>query len=328
MNVTDNRALAFGPVPSRRLGQSLGINNIPPKSCSYSCVYCQVGVTRIQEIERREFFSPQLIYDVVRERLVALREHQQHVDYLTFVPDGEPTLDINLGTTIELLQSLELPVAVISNASLLWQADVRGDLTHADFVSLKIDSTDETAWRRINRPHSQLTLPKILHGIKQFAEKYNGTLGTETMLVKGVNDNEEMINQVADFIQEVSPDTAYIAIPTRPPAEPDTRPADPATIVKAHEIFSSRAINTELLITEKAGEFGITGDIEQDLVNTAAVHPLSEQAVSALLKKAGVESSLLSKLVRDNRLVAVQYAEKVFYVPPGRQTVGQGGKDT
>jgi wyosine [tRNA(Phe)-imidazoG37] synthetase (radical SAM superfamily) len=314
----DNSMLAFGPVPSRRLGQSLGINNIPPKACSYSCVYCQVGVTSKQEIDRREFYSSQLIYDVVNERLELLRQHQQHVDYLTFVPDGEPTLDIKLATTIEKLRVLGFPVAIITNASLIWQAEVREVLSMADFVSLKIDSTDETTWRHINRPHPQLGLSEILQGIEQFAREFPGTLVTETMLIDAVNDTDESIDGVAEFVQGIKPYRAYIAIPIRPPAEPEVNPASQSVIVKAHEKFKRRAINTELLTTEKQGDFGITGNIEMDLVNIASVHPLSEQAVQTLLEKKGAELTLLDKLLDEKKLVVVQFDGKVFYMPPRR----------
>ena len=109
--------LVFGPVPSRRLGRSLGINNIPPKACSYSCIYCQVGPTRAAEIIPRVFYAPQRIRREVEARLAQVRERGEAVDYLTFVPDGEPTLDVNLGETIGLLRPLDVPIAVISNAS-------------------------------------------------------------------------------------------------------------------------------------------------------------------------------------------------------------------
>ena len=124
--------LTFGPVPSRRLGQSLGINNVTTKSCSYTCVYCQVGETTDKLIEPRSFFSPEDIHDAVVERLLQTQEAGQRVDYLTFVPDGEPTLDSSLGESIRTLQSLDIPVAVITNSTLQSRAEVRAALTLAD----------------------------------------------------------------------------------------------------------------------------------------------------------------------------------------------------
>jgi wyosine [tRNA(Phe)-imidazoG37] synthetase (radical SAM superfamily) len=314
MSAPDNSVIAFGPVPSRRLGQSLGINNIPPKSCSYSCVYCQVGITRQQEIERREFYPPQHIFEAVRTRLNALRSKQQQVDYLTFVPDGEPTLDLNLPETIALLKTLALPIAVISNASLLWQKAVRDSLRAADFVSIKIDSTDELIWRRINRPHPDLRLAQIFEGIRQFAKDYQGVLCTETMLVKGLNDTADDALATAALIDQLQPAVAYLAIPTRPPAVEGTSPASEAAVIRAYEVFGDRGLKTELLITERTGEFGFTGNLQVDILNTAAVHPLTEQAIHSLLAKAGASAMMLDELLKDGRLRQVAYEGRVYYV--------------
>ena len=164
--------IAFGPIPSRRLGRSLGINNIPPKVCSYSCVYCQIGLTDLMSIERKEFYSPDEIFKEVSEKVKQLQNAGEHIDYLTFVPDGEPTLDINLGKEILLLKTLRIKTAVITNASLLWDEKVRNDLMNADWVSLKIDSVDEFIWHKVNRPNGKLILQEILSGIKIFASSF------------------------------------------------------------------------------------------------------------------------------------------------------------
>lgn len=306
--------IAFGPVPSRRLGQSLGINNIPRKSCSYNCVYCQVGVTLHPTVERRAFYAPQQIVAAVRDRLAALAQHGERVDYLSFVPDGEPTLDSNLHTTIAQLKPLGVPVAVISNASLICDVQVRASLALADLVSLKVDSTDEDSWRRINQPCADLVLADILDGIRQFAHDYRGTLITETMLVEGLNDSTAAIAQTADFIRELNPAMAYIAIPTRPPANASIRPASADTLVFAHETFHNLGIPVELLLNEVPGEFGYTGDVAADMLRTAMVHPLSAEAVQNLLDKAGAGPECLAALLAQGLLAQVQHAGKPFYV--------------
>ena len=320
MNLCTDDDIAFGPVPSRRLGQSLGINNIPRKSCSYSCVYCQVGVTLHPTVERRAFYTPTQIVSAVRTRLEALARHGEHVDYLSFVPDGEPTLDSNLHTIITLLKPLGVPVAVISNASLIWDAQVREALALADLVSLKVDSADEASWRRINQPYAALTLVDILDSIRQFAHRYRGTLLTETMLVEGHNDSRAAIEQTARFIGELTPATAYVAIPTRPPAVPGIRPASAASLVLAHETFQAVGLHTELLVAEQPGEFGFTGDVTADILRTAMVHPLSDVAVQNLLDKAGAGPECLAGLLEEGLLTQVQYAGKPFYVRTWRTT--------
>ena len=161
---------SYGPVPSRRLGKSLGINNIPAKVCTYSCVYCQVGRTTRMLNDRSTFFEPEDIFRDVQRRLTEAKEASERVDYLTFVPDGEPTLDMNLGPEIMLLRELKVPVGVITNSSLLWRDDVKEDLAKADWVSLKIDAVQEVAWRRINRPHKGILLPTVLDGDTGFCQ--------------------------------------------------------------------------------------------------------------------------------------------------------------
>ena len=142
--------ITFGPVPSRRLGRSLGINNIPPKVCTYSCVYCQVGKTRRMQVERCPFYEPEGIFKSVRKQVLKAKKRGESIDYLTFVPDGEPTLDTNLGDEIDLLKSIGIKIAIITNASLIYREDVREDLMKADWVSLKLDSIRKASWRKIN----------------------------------------------------------------------------------------------------------------------------------------------------------------------------------
>jgi wyosine [tRNA(Phe)-imidazoG37] synthetase (radical SAM superfamily) len=136
----------FGPVPSRRLGRSLGIGNVPAKTCSYSCVYCQVGPTPATEIEPRKFWPAGAVVEAVTRHVEKLRERGEGIDFLTFVPDGEPTLDADLGEEIDGLRALAIPVAVISNGSLSFREEVRAALSKADWVSLKVDAVDEATW--------------------------------------------------------------------------------------------------------------------------------------------------------------------------------------
>lgn len=228
---------AFGPVPSRRLGRSLGVNNIPPKVCTYSCVYCQVGRTTEMQAERRAFYEPDEIARDVRDAIEKASGAGAPVDYLTFVPDGEPTLDINLGREIELLKPLGIQIAVITNGSLIWREDVREDLMKADWVSLKVDSVREEVWRRINRPCRALRLKRILDGMLEFARAYRGELVTETMLVGGINDNDSL---VGDLFTHLRPSTAYLSIPTRPPAEEWARAADEKAVNRAYQVLRER----------------------------------------------------------------------------------------
>ena len=316
--------IAFGPVPSRRLGQSLGINNIPPKICTYSCVYCQLGSTIKMQVDRQLFYVPEELLKSVQRKVSSAQEKEETIDYLTFVPDGEPTLDVNLGDEIALLGALEIKTAVISNASLIWREDVREELGQADWVSLKVDAASEETWRRINRPHGKLNLASIQEGMLEFARHYDGALMTETMLVDGVNDGEENVRKVADFLARLQPDRAYLAIPTRPPAEPWARSPGEPMINRAYQVLSESVDHVEYLIGYEGNAFAFTGDVEQDLLSITAVHPMREDAVDAFVARAGADWTAVHQLVAQDRLVEAEYEGHRFYLRRlgGRQDRG------
>jgi wyosine [tRNA(Phe)-imidazoG37] synthetase (radical SAM superfamily) len=306
--------IAFGPVPSRRLGRSLGINNVPPKVCSYSCVYCQLGRTIKMSAERQEFYQPEEVLEVARGKVEKAQQSGEPVDYLSFVPDGEPTLDANLGREIELLRSLGIRVAIISNSSLVWREDVRDDLRKADWVSLKVDSTREDTWRRIDRPHGSLRLDSILQGMKDFAFSFDGQLVTETMLVRGVNDKPEQLVEVAAFVSQLDPSVAYLSVPTRPPAEDWVQVPAEEDLNQAYQILSERLENVEYLIAYEGDEFAFTGRVEEDLLSITSVHPMRKDAVQVFLSKAEKDWSVVERLLHEGLLAETQYSGTTFYV--------------
>ena len=306
--------IVFGPIPSRRLGRSLGINNIPPKICTYSCVYCQLGTTDYMSIKRREFFSPEKIYDEAAEKIYQLKKKGEIIDYLTFVPDGEPTMDINLGKTIEKLKKLGIKIAVISNASLIWIKEVQNDLMQADWVSVKIDSILETTWKRINRPHGILRFKKIIQGIEEFAASFKGILATETMLIKNVNDNLESIIKTAELIKYINPEKAYILVPTRPPAEDWVEIPDEQKLNTAYQIFKNLNINTELLIQYEGLEFTYSSNAEKELLSILAVHPMRKDAVEEFIKKANKNNNLILSLIESETIKQVRYNNNIYYL--------------
>jgi wyosine [tRNA(Phe)-imidazoG37] synthetase (radical SAM superfamily) len=306
--------IAFGPVPSRRLGRSLGINNIPPKSCTYTCVYCQLGRTLKMRVNRQSFYNLNEVIRAVRDKVIETRTHGERIDYLTFVPDGEPTLDLNLAAEISALRDLHIPIAVISNASLIWQEDVRAALMGADWVSLKVDSVQAPTWHQINRPYGWLDLQMILDGIRVFSQVFQGKLVTETMLVKGVNDDKTSLHKIASFLAEIQPAVAYIAIPTRPPAETWVKPAQEDRIHYAYHLFKEKVKRVELLIGYEGNAFASSGDSEQDLLSITAVHPMREDAVKQLLSKTGAKWDLIESLTHREKLVELNYQGKRFYL--------------
>jgi wyosine [tRNA(Phe)-imidazoG37] synthetase (radical SAM superfamily) len=306
--------LTFGPVPSRRLGRSLGINNIPPKACSYSCVYCQVGPTPATEIEPRRFYLPERIIAAVGEHLAKLESKGEHADYLSFVPDGEPTLDLALGEAIAGLRRFGLPVAVISNGSLLFRPEVRERLRLADWVSVKIDAVDDATWRAVNRPHVGLDHSLVLVGIRAFAADFRGTLVTETMLVRGINDSVAEAERVGRFIAELAPAKSYLALPIRPTAAGGIEPPDEVALNCYFQTLRTYSAEVEILGGYEGDAFGSTGNLAQDLLAISAVHPLRESAVQTLVTGAGADWEVVERLVSEGRLVRTEHGGHRFYV--------------
>jgi len=310
------RTVAFGPVPSRRLGRSVGINNIPPKVCSYSCVYCQVGKTLDMTIARRAFYKPEAVFEQVKRKVNEAIRRNEEIDYLTFVADGEPTLDINLGKEITLLKQLGIPIAVITNSSLSWQNDTKEDLLEADFVSFKTDAVNEKLWKRIDRPHKDLRLNTILEGISDFASEFGGVITSETMLVDGIDYVDEF-EKIAEFLKQLKRfDKAYVAIPTRPPAESWVTPAKEETVNEAFQIFAEKlgADKVEYLIGYEGNAFSFTGRVEEDLLSITSVHPMRKEAVKEFLENANASWSIIEQLLLEDKLVELDYAGKVYYM--------------
>lgn len=306
--------IAFGPVPSRRLGRSVGINNIPPKVCSYSCVYCQVGVTPSPQLEPRAVYPPDEVAARVSTHVAGVRARGDRIDYLTFVPDGEPTLDAGLGRAIALLRPLGIPVAVISNGSLAWRPEVRDALREADWVSVKVDSVDDPVWSRVNRPAEHLGLAQVLGGIRALADGFPGRLVSETMLVAGLNDRPEAVARVGAFLHEIGISTAYLAIPTRPPAEPWVRTPDEHAVTRAYQALSASVPHVEYLIGYEGDEFAASGDARADLLAITAVHPLRESAVGLLLARSGSGWDVVQRLLEEGLLRTVDHEGVRFYV--------------
>jgi len=316
VDLEEMETIIFGPVPSRRLGRSLGINNVPAKTCSYSCVYCQLGKTVNTTVERQAFYRPERVFKEVERKANEAVSRNERVDYLTFVPDGEPTLDLNLGKTIALLKPVGLPIAVLTNASLIWRDDVKEDLLEANLVSLKVDAVSEDLWRRIDRPHKDLKLDAVLEGVIDFAMEFRGTVATETMLIGNINYGGEF-EKVAEFLSCLKRlDKAYVAIPTRPPTEKWVKPAKEEAVNTAFRVFSEKLgeSRVEYLLGYEGNAFTITGDVEEDLLSIMAVHPMRGEAVKATLNRADADWQIVEKLLKRGRIMELEYDGNTYYM--------------
>ena len=306
--------LVFGPVPSRRSGRSLGINNIPTKHCSYSCVYCQLGYSKTVSPVRKEFFQPELIIKSLKDKINQNPDLLSKVDYITIVSGGEPTLDSNLYKLICLLKEFGKPVAILTNASLLWKEEVRDDLLNADLVSIKIDAVKENHWRFINMPNEYLNLNRIKDGIINFSKEFRGNLISETMLIDKIEYDFLKIGKFLKLIKNLQ--NCYISIPTRPPSFQWVHAAREQVINSAYQILSSELQNSkvELILGFEGSDFYFSGDIREDILSITAIHPIKESVLEKLLSKFNANWQIVENLLKDKQLIKILYNNENFYL--------------
>jgi len=298
------------------------VNNLPGKICTYSCVYCQAGRTARLTVERAAFCDWREVVEEVDRALRAVGAGG--VDYVTFVPSGEPLLDANLGRAVRAVRDLGVRVAVLTNASLLWREDCRADAAEADLVSVKVDAASVGVWRALNRPHPQLRLSQVLEGLLEFSRGFGGTLITETMLVDGVNTGG--LEAVAELVARLRPSKAYISVPTRPPAEPHVRPPGAAKLVEAFRAFADRLGEgrVELLNLPEPPPPPPRWDPVAWLTSTASVHPLRlEHALAALEGVVDDPWEVISRLESEGAVEVVEYSGARYIV----RRVGSAASD-
>jgi wyosine [tRNA(Phe)-imidazoG37] synthetase (radical SAM superfamily) len=305
----------FGPVPSRRLGRSLGIDPVPFKTCNWNCVYCQLGRTTPLTNERREFFPTEEINAEVKSALAA---HEGEIDWVTFVGSGETTLHSGLGRMIRAVKSMTpLPVAVITNGSLLHLPQVREELLPVDAVLPTLDAGNETLYRAINRPWPDLTLESLVEGLVAFRRAYRGKLWVEVMLVRGWNDTEPALREIAELLGRVEPDEVHVNLPTRPPAEPWVLPPDEEGLMRATAILGDRAH----VVLEAHGEFDLSGceSAAEAAIAVITRHPMAEEDLLASLERwrPGEAQQALAELGRSGKARVVERYGKKFWSVEG-----------
>ena len=228
----------FGPVPSRRLGRSLGVDIIPMKTCTQNCIYCQLGKDAPQTLERTEY-AP--VEDVLAELKSKIADGME-ADFITISGSGEPTLHSGLGRLIDDIHQLtDIPVAVITNSTLLFRADVRDNCTKADVVLPSLDAGDEETFQRINHPHSELNFQTFLEGLIQFRNSYTGQLWLEVFLCEGVNTSESALANLKTCIEQVNPDKIQVNTAVRPVVHPEAARVEPERLSQIARFLNPRA---------------------------------------------------------------------------------------
>jgi len=305
----------FGPVPSKRLGRSLGIDPIPSKVCNWNCIYCQLGRTKqlSHGRTRKEYFPRQGIVDDFKQTLET--HERSDIDWVTFVGSGEPTLHASIGWLIkEVKNAGRYPTAIITNGSLLYLPEVRADLMAADAVLPSLDAGTEKLYRRINRALPELTLERLVEGLFEFKKSYQGQLWIETMLIKGVNDTKEALQDIASVIDRIKPDQVHLNVPTRPPAEGWIEPADEEGLVRAEKILGEVA----RVISPISGTFSLDVDSEnlgQEILNIITRHPMSEDQIMSSMEGIPHEDiiAVLKNMENNGQAKMVQRLDKRFW---------------
>ena len=295
----------FGPVPSQRLGQSLGIDPIPLKTCNWNCVYCQLGRTVPLTNERKEYVPSEEILAQVKDALASHRSDE--IDWVTFVGSGEPTLHSRLGELIQGVKSItDKPVAVITNGALLYRSEVRQELIPADAVLPSLDAGNQQLYRKLNRPWPELTFERHLEGLSAFRQEYKGKLWVEVMLIKGLNDTEETLHEIASVIATIKPDLVHLGLPTRPPAETWVQPTDDKGLVRALSILG----DVTEVVHPAQGSFDLSGyeNVVDAVIGIITRHPIRHDELVQLLGQWSSEqvSETLENLEASGRAQTVE----------------------
>lgn len=232
-------AYVFGPVPSRRLGRSLGIDLVPLKTCTFNCIYCQLGRTQNQTVERRAYVPGKVVIQELEKKLSSLFLPP---DYITFSGSGEPTLNSEIGWLINQINQIsQIPIAVLTNGSLLHLETVRNALLNADLVIPSLDAASAQLFKFINRPHHSLHFRQILNGLKEFRREFGGQVWLEVMLCGGINDGPQEIQRLREAIDWIGPDRIQLNTVIRPPAEEFACPLSADQMEKVRNIWGAEA---------------------------------------------------------------------------------------
>ncbi len=292
----------YGPVPSRRMGLSVGVSPIRKKYCNYSCIYCQLGRTKNLSNKREEFFK---ISEIIKE-FKDYGEKNFEYDVVTIVGEGEPTLYSKLGELIDAIKKItDKPIAVITNGALLCDSRVREELMSADIVLPSLDAANKEKFKMINRPYGTIKFDNIIEGMRLFSQNFEGQLWIETMILKDINDSIEDFKELKTILDTINFDRLYINSPVRPPAEGHVKQPTNESIKNAVEILEGTSIN-------KLASEGFYSNIEDDYESIRSIisrHPMNQHEIDSFLQSRDCEKikCIFKKLENDDNIEIVKY---------------------
>ncbi|MBN1958733.1 MAG: radical SAM protein [Desulfuromonadales bacterium] len=306
----------FGPVPSRRLGMSLGVDLVPRKVCSLDCVYCEVGATTKLTLERQEYVP----YAKITAELTDYFENSPKPDYITFSGYGEPTLNSRIGDVIEFIKNIEpnIPVAVLTNGTLLFDQQVRAELKAADLVLPSLDAATAEVFQKLNRPSDGLTVERFLDGLIRFSREFSGTIWLEVFILPGYNDSVEEINALRNVIQKVKPDAVQINTLDRPGTIRDLRGATKAELRRVEALLNLDNVQIISAAPQRKNIQSYRTDAETAILETISRRPCTLVDLTQILGLHGNEiNKYLDVLEADNKIKAVHQERGIFYQQVG-----------
>ena len=300
----------YGPVPSRRLGQSLGIDLVPHKVCTYDCIYCQIGKTTEKTLQRKEYVPEK---EVLQELRAFLNEAGSSVDYLSLGGSGEPTLHSKIRSIIKGIKEITpIPVAVITNGSLLWKKKVREDLLQADVILPSLDAVSQEIFEKINRPSPRLSVERVIEGLIEFRKVYKGQIWLEILLCKEVNDTPEELRKMKEVVEQVQPDLIHLNTVVRPPSEDWVKPLSQEEMENIRGFFGERASVISEFDRHLPPILG--NELAEEILRILRRRPLS---LTDLSKGMGISEKELKKhiepLVKEGKIKVRLFAGSTFY---------------
>jgi len=303
----------FGPVSSRRLGFSLGVDIIPRKWCSYDCVYCEVGRTTHKSVKLQAFTGTDSALSELRE---FLKIPGHRIDYITLAGSGEPTLNAELGRIISEIKSFtDLPVALLTNGSLFFKREVRQAVGEADLILPSLDTADEESFKVVNRPHDSLNLQLIIEGLVKLRDEYTGRIWLEVLMVEGLNNRPEQILALKRAIEQIKPDRVQLNTVVRPGTESRARAVSPEGLADICRILGE---HTEIVASFRSQKLqNESGRAESQIVNMLRRRPCPVDEIS---RATGLNDDrltmILEKLIKEQRIHYDLHNGKGFYLAP------------
>jgi len=300
----------YGPVPSRRLGRSLGIDLVPHKICTYDCIYCQIGDTTEKTLARKEYVP---VREIIEEVERFLKEGAPSVDHLSLSGSGEPTLHSQIRSVIEGIRAItSIPVAVITNGSLLCEEEVRQDLLRADIVLPSLDAVSSDVFMRINRPLPGFSVEKVIEGLVEFRKVYKGQIWLEILFCKGINDGKEELMRMKKVVDRIQPDLIHLNTVVRPPSEKSAVPLGQKEMEEIRAFFGKSAS----VISEFDRHPSMVSEmsIKEEILKILKRRPLS---LSDLSKGMGISKNDLDRfikpLMKEGKVQSRLFGDSVYY---------------